>query len=75
MKKPQTKKASKKIMLYLPLGLQAEVRKVVEKHNLSSLSAGFRAVLRFGLATMKDADRMERPDLYMGYIAKEKKDD
>lgn len=70
-------KNPKKLMTYLPLGIQAEVRKVQEKHGLKSFSAALRVILRLGITTIKDLDNMDPPrsDVYEPFVARERKDD
>lgn len=68
-------KNPKKLFCYVPLGLQTEVRKVAEKHGLRSFSAALRAILRFGLYMMLEADKGNSPHLYEQFIARERGDD
>ena len=67
-------KNPKQIFVYCSQGIQSEIRKVMVDNGLPSFSAALRSVLRFGLTTMKDADKMDRSDLYMPFVDREKKD-
>jgi|TARA_R100001530_G_scaffold131760_1_gene103629 hypothetical protein len=70
-----TAKNPKKIAVYVPLGLQAEVRKVADKHELGSFSAALRVIMRLGITTLKDLDKLDRSDVYLPFVEREKGDD
>ena len=69
-----SKRNPKQIFVYCSEGIQAEVRKIQAEHGLPSFSAALRAVLRFGITTMKDTEKLGRSDLYMSFIDREKTD-
>ena len=68
-------KNPKKVFVYMPLGLQSEVRKVVDQHQLKSFSSGLRVLLRLAITTKKDLDQMGRDDVYQSFMARERGDD
>lgn len=68
-------KNQKQKFVYLPLGLQADIKEIQENQGLPSFSAALRAISRFGITTIRDMKKMDRDDLFSSYFSRERRDD
>jgi len=60
--------AEKRIFLYLPRSVQADIEKFRRKHGIKSQSGSARALLRYATKMVKEADSKGAAFLYMPFV-------